>query len=81
MKEMLWAAPPSTIELYTIKKQMTKYPQLKHVKNVLDLSYTDKQALPQEEWSQMLSAPNPSSTVSLSALKKQKSEISTFRQV
>lgn len=27
MREMLWAKPPQTIEMYTIKKHMQDYPQ------------------------------------------------------
>jgi hypothetical protein len=73
MKEMLWAAPPSTIEVFTIKKQIQSKPAFKHVTNVLDLSYQDKVSIPQQEWNQMLSAPNPN----LKATTRANSEITS----
>ena len=60
MQEMLWAKPPSTIELFTIKKQMQVIPVLKD-KSITSMKRGDYNQLKESEWSQMLTKARPCS--------------------
>lgn len=58
MREMLWAKPPQTIEMYTIKKHMQDYPQFKNTQ-ITKMTRTELSELKSSEWAKMLSDGHP----------------------
>jgi len=53
MEEMLQAKPPTTIELYTIKKHIAEIPHLQD-KSVIKLSKKDFDSIEQTGWTNMV---------------------------
>ena len=53
MREMLWSKPPTTIEMFTLKKHMQEIPALKN-KSLSNMNKNDYQELKTSEWAQLL---------------------------
>ena len=60
MREMLWAKPPTTIEMFTIKKHMQEIPALKN-KNLSTMTRGDYKDLQGSDWAKILREQRPSS--------------------
>ena len=62
MKETWWAKPPTTIDMYAIKKHLDENPEFKD-KNIYQMGKKDFEKLEKTEWAQLLKNKRPSNQI------------------
>ena len=58
MKEQLWAQPAKTIEMYSMKKQLSRFPEFED-KALTELNREERNTLSEDTWKSLLTKPHP----------------------